>query len=79
MKGFEYEWYTIDLQLAVGKITYEVKAKSKENAIRQINNLVAKSNSESNLAKNWIDQIQPITKVYWETLTLDRKGYQRKF
>lgn len=79
MTSFEYEWYMIDVQLLTGRCTYEIKAKSKENAIRQINNLVVKSNSESNLAKNWIDQIQPITKVYWETLTLDRKGYQRRF
>ena len=77
--SFQYEWWTVDVLLGVGRMTAEFKARSKENAVRQIEREVKKSNSPENLAKPWYEQKQPIKEVYWETLKLDRVGYQREF
>lgn len=65
MGAFEYEWYTVQIRFRVGVITCEYKAKSKENAIRQIKKEVQKDDL--------------IVEVLWETLKLDRKGYQRLY
>ena len=79
--SFQYEWWTVDILLGVGQVTAEFKARSKEHVIKQIKREVEKTNSPENLAKPWYDRTwrQPIKEVYWETLTLDRVGYQRKF
>lgn len=82
MKGsFQYEWWTVDIRLGVGRITAEFKARDKEHVIKQIEREVKKTNSPENLAKPWYDRTwrQPIKEVYWETLKLDRVGYERRF
>lgn len=79
MNKFQYEWYTIKIKDQSGTLNYEFKGKSKESVIKQIKKMVEYTNSEEN-AKLDIWHRQPkILEVYWETLTLDRKGYQRKF
>lgn len=72
MSKFQYEWWTVEVKEATGKITWEIKAKNKENAIKQI----------KKWAKEHDEEIQRVrsefyTEIFWETLTLDRKGYQR--
>lgn len=79
MAQFHYEWWTVEIHESTGWITLEIKAKNKEGAIRQIERLVAKSNSPENLAKPWYKQITPISEVRWESLHLDRTGYQRLY
>ena len=74
MGSFQYEWWTVEVKEATGKIGWEVKAKSKEGAIKQI----------KKWAKEHDDEVKPhrpdfSTEIYWDTLTLDRKGYQRLF
>ena len=77
--GFQYEWWTVDVLLGVGRMTAEFKARDKKHVIKQIKREVEKSNSPENLAKPWYEMEQPIKEVYWETLKLDRVGYQREF
>ena len=62
MGSFNYEWWNVEARELTGRYTLEVKAKNKENAIKQFK-------------KDFPDVIE----FYWETLTLDRKGYQRRF
>lgn len=62
MNSFEYEWWNIKAKEPAGIYTLEVKAKNKENAIKQFK-------------RDFPDVIE----FFWETLTLDRKGYQRRF
>ena len=73
-KSFEYEWWHVDLREATGRTTLEVKAKSKDGAIKQIKKFAEKHNKE-------VQAVRPNfnTVIYWDTLTLDRKGYQRLF
>lgn len=77
MAEFNYEWWLVDVKEATGACTLEIKAKSKDHAIRQIDKLVKATNSEKNLSKPWYQRKTPILEVYWDTLTLDRVGYQR--
>lgn len=77
MSEFNYQWWTVEAKLHAGVVTLEIKAKSKEHAIRQIEREVKQSNSEKNLSKSYFERKQPIIEVYWDTLTLDRIGYQR--
>lgn len=74
MGGFQYEWWTVEAKEATGTVTWEVKARSKENAVSQINRLAERHNKE-------VRAVRPdfSTEVLWHTLTLDRKGYQRRF
>lgn len=74
MGQFQYEWWNIDLKEATGLITLEVKAKSKDGAIKQIKRIAEKHDKE-------VQAVRPDfrTEIYWDTLTLDRKGYQRRF
>lgn len=74
MGNFQYEWYTVDMIQATGRVTVEVKAKSKAGAIKQIEKM-AKEHDE------FVQVVRPdfSTEVLWDTLTLDRKGYQRRF
>lgn len=79
MAQFHYEWYTVDVLTTAGKIGFEIKARSKENAIKQIEKEVAYTNSEKNLSQPWFKLKAPIMEVYWDTLTLDRIGYERLY
>lgn len=69
-----YQWWTVKVKEATGETSWEVKAKSRENAIKQIN-------KQANEHNESIQRVRPEfeTEVFWETLTLDREGYQRRF
>ena len=74
MGNFQYEWWAVEVKEATGKCILEVKARSKDNAIKQINKYATDHDKE----------VQPHrpnfkTEVLWETLELDRVGYQRLF
>jgi hypothetical protein len=71
MKKFNFEWWTVKIRFTNGTVTCEYKAKNKENAIRQIKKDVKDTNSGK---KGFCPHI---IEVYWETLELDRIGYQR--
>ena len=60
MEKFQYEWWNVKSKEPTGTYTLEVKAKNRENAIKQF----------KKMAEGEID---------WNTLELDRKGYQRRF
>lgn len=79
MGSFEYEWWTVSIRFPAGVCVCEYKGKSKESVIRQINREIKQSNSKENLELPIWKQKQQILQVYWETLKLDRKGYQRLF
>ncbi len=74
MGKFEYEWWTVEVIEATGKITWKVKAKNKENVIKQIKKWAKEHDEE-------VQRVRPEfkTEIFWETLTLDHKGYQRLF
>ena len=74
MGKFQYEWYTVDMIQATGRVGVEVKAKSRAGAIKQIEKM-AKEHDD------FVRAVRPdfSTEVLWDTLTLDRKGYQRRF
>lgn len=65
MGSFQYEWWDIDIRYVHGMCTTEFKGKNKENIIRQI--------------KKEMENDDTIVEVFWETLHLDRKGYQRLY
>lgn len=69
MGSFQYEWWNVDAILGKTKIIFEVKAKNKENAIKQFEKMNA--DCKKNFGQNW--------QILWETMRLDRKGYQRLF
>ena len=73
-KSFEYEWWHVEAQEATGKYTWEVKAKSKDGAIKQFKKMAQKHNE-------FVQKVRPDfeTVIFWNTLTLDHKGYQRRF
>lgn len=79
MAKFNYSIFTVDVLLSTGRIGYEIKAKDENNAIKQIKKLVADSNSPENLKKSWLDRLPQIKEVFWDTLTLDRTGYIRRY
>lgn len=60
MGAYQYEWWHVRAKCFTGVYMLQVKAKNKENAIKQF-------------SKCFDDVIE----FYWETLTLDRKGFQR--
>lgn len=74
MGSFQYEWWTVVMIQATGRYTVEVKAKSRAGAIKQIEKM-AKEHDD------FVRVVRPdfSTEVLWDTLTLDRKGYQRLF
>lgn len=74
MGKFEYEWWHVDIKVATGKYTYEFKAKSKDGAVKQIKKYEKEHNDE-------VRRVRPDfkTEVFWDTLHLDRKGYQRLY
>lgn len=73
-KSFEYEWWNVEAQEATGKTIWEVKAKSKDGAIKQFKKM-AQEHDE------YIRRVRPDFKtiIFWDTLTLDHKGYRRRF
>ena len=76
MASFNYEWWNVKIRFTNGTFTYEVKAKSKEHAIRQIEKDFKFTNSEKNLSKPFWERQAPMVEVFWDTLELDRVGYQ---
>ena len=72
MADFHYEWWHVKIKEATGETWVEFKAKSKDHAIKQIKQY-AKKHTE------FVQKRRPDfeTVVYWNTLTLDRIGYQR--
>ena len=62
MTQFHYEWWIVKITYMTGTFWFECKAKSKEGAIKQIRQ-EAKKNT--------------VVDVDWNSLTLDRIGYQR--
>lgn len=77
MAAFHYEYWTVQIKQPTGTYILEIKGKSKENVIKQINKEVAEANSEENQKRDYWHRKQKILEVYWDTLTLDRIGYQR--
>ena len=63
MANFNYEWWTVSVKCLTGTYPYEFKAKNKQNVIRQIKKLEKEDFS--------------IVEIFWDTLKLDRVGYQR--
>lgn len=74
MGSFQYEWWTVETKEATGRIMWEVKAKDKERAISQINRMADRHDKEVRTEKPNFK-----TEIFWDTLTLDHKGYQRLF
>lgn len=74
MAKFQYEWWDVEAQEATGKVTWEVKAKSRDGAIKQIEKMAQEHDEE-------VQRVRPTFKtvVFWDTLTLDHTGYQRRF
>ena len=62
--GFNYEWWTVRVKERTGILTWEFKGKNKDHIIKQIQKEMKKGD---------------ILEVYWDTLTLDRIGYQRLY
>ena len=78
MASFNYGWWTIDIVYEGGcKYSTEFKGKTKDSVIRQIRKFAEYCNSEENLSKPvWLRK-QRVLSVEWDTLKLDRTGYQR--
>lgn len=77
MSSFNYEWWTVRATLATGPITLEFKAKNKDHAVKQILKEYRDSNSAKNLEADFWHRKDRIVDIHWDTLTLDRVGYQR--
>lgn len=71
MANFHYEWWTVSIKSTTGVETWEFKGKNKENVIRQIKKEVEAVNGGK---RGFVPQI---VEVYWNTLKLDRIGFQR--
>ena len=79
MGSFQYQWWTVDILFDCGKLKAEYKGKSRDHVIKQIKKEIAFTNSEKNLSADCWHRQNRIIEVYWDTLTLDRVGYQREF
>lgn len=77
MAEFNYEWWTVEIKYACGTMTTEFKGKSKDHVIKQIERFVKKSNSEKEQSKPIWFRPNLVIEVHWDTLKLDRIGYQR--
>lgn len=77
MSKFNYEWWTVDITDTAGRITWKFKGKNKDNVIRQINKAVSESHSKENAERDCWHRMPRIIEVHWDTLKLDRVGYQR--
>lgn len=65
MANFQYEWWTVDIRYRAGTFSTEFKGKNRDSVIRQIK----KEEASDDL----------VVEVLWDTLHMDRKGYQRRF
>lgn len=75
--SFQYEWWTVEMLIqGHGRMTAEYKGKNKESIIKQIRKEVAFTNSEKNLTADVWHRQNRIQEVFWDTLKLDRIGYQ---
>jgi len=79
MSSFMYEFWTVVIEFETGSMMCEYCGKNRENVVRQIEKEVKQTNSEKNLSLPWIERKQRIVGVRWDTLTLDRTGYRRRF
>lgn len=80
MGSFQYEWWTVDVIYTTGKMCTEFKAKSRDHAVKQINRWVEKTNKDFNNPElPWWKRGNGVKEVLWDTLTLDRVGYQREY
>lgn len=81
MSNFQFEWWTVQIIFEgwARPVEHEFKAKTKDNAIKQIEKYVEYTHSERNLSQPIWKREHPVHEVLWETLTFDRKGYQRLF
>lgn len=77
--SFQFQWWDVDIQYSSGKLTTEFKAKSRDHAIKQIQKMVKEYNSEENQKRPVWFRRPRVIEVYWDTLCLDRVGYQRLF
>ena len=75
--SFNYEWWTVEITDEAGTLTWEFKGKNREGVVRQVEKAVKDSNSEENQRKDVWHRKPRIIGVNWETLKLDRTGYQR--
>lgn len=74
MGQFQYQWWTVEVREATGRIGWEIKAKSKDGAVKQIRKMADQHDA-------FIQKVRPDfkTEIFWDTLALDRTGYQRRF
>lgn len=80
MSNFQYEWWTVDIIYTTGKVTTEFKGKSREHIIHHIERYVIKRNKEFNDSSlPWWKRGEGVKEVLWDTLKLDRVGYQRLY
>lgn len=78
MASFNYEWYTVDVLEATGRCTWEVKAKNAENAAKQIRKEAEiKTKAAHDETLPWWKRGGEVIEIYWDTMKLDRIGYQR--
>jgi len=77
MAQYHYEWWTVDIRDEAGTCTWEFKGRNRETIVRQINKEVADTNSDKNAARSVWERKPRILEVNWNTLKLDRVGYQR--
>ena len=77
MGRFNYEWWTIKITDQSGTNTWEFKGKSKDHVIRQIRKEYNDTNSAENAARDYWHRKPRILSIDWDSLTLDRIGYQR--
>lgn len=79
MKTFEYEWWTVKIKIPVGIHTWEFQGKSKAHVIKQIEKAIRQGEKDKANNVSDLNRAPEIIEVYWDTLTLDRKGYKRRF
>lgn len=73
MGQFQFEWWTVEVNAPAGRETWEVKAKNKDNAVKQIKKWAKEEN------EFFFPRCGKTVEVLWDTMTLDRKGYQRLY
>ena len=78
MTNYHYEWWTVDVVETSGRCTWEIKGKTKENVIRQITTQVRRQNRKADdETLHVLFRPGKVLEVLWDTLELDRVGYQR--
>lgn len=78
MNKTHYTWYTIDVIEQTGLVRWEVKALNEDHAIRQIKDRVREQNLRAeNTYLPVLIRGGRVLEVLWDTLQVDRIGYQR--